>query len=433
MRKRQYQPLALTAVAALTFIGSCVYPTYNDEETAVVEEQMSVWQYLKIYSIYHERLPKAPGSLKPSDMFDLIHDTLHGVRYTDYIYDGSGGGGDDSDTEFYLPKEFTRSTVYFYLPEFSEAALELFNISLPMLSRYRNIIIDVRYNPGGYLKVTDSIMSDLLPYGTQYIKKRGRNYNDRKFVGETVEEISRTAQSPRLRNKKLVVLMNGYSASASEILIAGLKDGAGARLVGSKSYGKGIGQVIIPKGDRRQRLKITNLEISGLTERTGQYHRVGIEPDTVPKQIKSDVDAHVPNARQLQEIQDEIDDEIEEILAEDPTVSDSVISEIREQIRRQITKDLREVYYALKILQPELTFVEDDEDGEDGDDADKDNGAAGGTGKRRSVIAGMDAKSVVEAVKTINSARTKAKTKWRPMGAVVIDEKDLPNIELPDD
>jgi hypothetical protein len=412
-KKRQCQLLILAAIAALALISGCADRSANggavfqspgdggeivnppgDGGAVVLDERHSVWRNLKIYSIYHYRLPDSIGSMTPYDMFSCINDTLHGRRYTEYMDDRPGGGVlFDPDTEFPEPKEFTPSTVYFYLPEFSDTALVVFNRILPKLSEYQNIIIDVRDNGGGYLSVTDAILGELLPYGTPYIKVRYRDYNKQEDAGETLEDVFSTeTQSPKLLNKRVAVLMNGYSASASEMLAAGLKDGADAYLVGGNTYGKGIGQMIIPvlTSEKTKRLSVTFLEISGMSERTGQYHRVGIKPDPVPADIKSDVDAHIPNASQREIIQEEV----EKILAEYPNASASYV-------RQLLTGELREMYYALKMLQPELTFTDE-----------------GGMGKRRDANIG-------EISTMIHRAREKARAKWRPMGAVIADEKGL--------
>jgi len=394
MPKKQHQPpILITAVAAL-LISGCVYPSYDGEKGAALEEQQSVWQYLNVYSIYQDRVPRPPlGSMTPYDMFDRIHDTLRGGRYTDYLEDRPGGGVlFPPDTEFEDPWPITDSTVYFYLPEFSKPALAAFNASLPTLALYPNIIIDVCNNGGGYLNVADAILGELLPPRTKYIKNRYRWYNSRKYAGETVEDTSfTTTPRPSLLNKRVAVLINGYSASASEILAAGLKDGTNGRayLIGNKSYGKGIGQAVFDRADGRKGLIITFLEICGITNRTGQYHRVGIAPDTVPAPIVSEVDARIPSQKQWAIIQDIPDTNIQKLLI----------------------KELRDLYYALKLLEPGFTFPEEEE-------------IVDGMGKRR---------GAGELAARIHGAHAKAKARWRPMGAVVIDEKDLPNMKLSGD
>jgi hypothetical protein len=401
-------------VAAAAIICGCVYPSY-DGNVADIDEQQSVWQYLKVYSIFHDRLPPAPGSMTPYDMFIAINDSLGSGRYTEYLDDRPGGGAIfDPDTEFDDPLELTPSTVYFYLPEFSDTALWVFQRSLRTLSRYQNIIIDVRDNGGGLLKVTDTILGELLPRGTPYIKTRYRNYNSRKYAGETLQGVDSTSTArPELLGKRIAVLMNGYSASASEILAAGLKDGAGAYLIGGKSYGKGIGQVIISR-DGRKRLSITFLEISGLTERTGKYHRTGIEPDPVPAATAAYVDAHRPNPQQ----QTVIRLIISGLKAKYPDISETYLQQYREELVRWY----REPYYALKILEPEFVFDDEAGGGDDEDDVVIGGGDVvdnDGMGKLRGTAFRGGATSIDRAAARVHGARAK----WRPMGAVIVDGK----------
>ncbi len=368
--QHQHQLIITTAIAAI--ICGCVYPSYDGDEAAL-EEQHSVWQYLKVYSIYHDRLPNTsgPGSMTPYDMFDCIHDTLRGARYTEYVGYSGGRKMFDSNTKFHYPQPLTAdsSTMYFRLPEFSDTALEYFNISLRELSRHPNLIIDVRDNGGGLLSVTEAILSELLPDSTPYINTRYREYNRNKYAGETLEEVSSTAKKyPELLKKKIAVLMNGYSASASEILAAGLKDAAGAYLVGSKSYGKGIGQFIIPRDEpnrERKQLSITYKEIWGLTERTGKYHRVGIDPDQVPREI------------------------FNEAVAQWGAGAGSLY--------------VRELYYALKMLDSSVTLNPE-----------------------------LAAK-LRDVTTTVYGGAGAAKAAWRPVGAVIVNEKDLPWMRLSDE
>jgi C-terminal processing protease CtpA/Prc len=61
-------------------------------------------------------------------------------------------------------------------------------------------------------------------------------------------------------------------------MVAALKDVAGATIVGSRSYGKGIGQIKIVRRDRNA-LQITYLQLQGISKRIGDYHHKGIDPD----------------------------------------------------------------------------------------------------------------------------------------------------------
>lgn len=128
----------------------------------------------------------------------------------------------------------------------------------------KKLIIDLRDNPGGDLNVVCKMADKLLPEGliTYTEDKRGK----RETINSDKEEI----------NMPMVVLVNGGSASASEVLTGALKDHNKATIVGETTFGKGIVQTVYPFSDG-----------SGMSITTAKYytpkgvciHDVGIEPD----------------------------------------------------------------------------------------------------------------------------------------------------------
>jgi carboxyl-terminal processing protease len=155
---------------------------------------------------------------------------------------------------------------------------------LPKVAKYKNIIIDVRQNSGGDIRELESIVDQFLPAGSEYIKAREREYEG--GVARTLSWhswVTKSGVHSALQNKKLAVLVDEGTASSSEILVAALKDCAGAIIVGQKTYGKGIGQVIINRRDRPT-FQITFLQLRGVSTRIGDYHNRGIAPDfaTIP-------------------------------------------------------------------------------------------------------------------------------------------------------
>jgi len=280
------------AVFVVPLFLYCIYPVYDG--AIDLEEQQSVWQYLNVYSIYQDRLPAECGDYTPYDLFNIINDTLGRGRYTEYVDDRQDGGA----VGLYAQKAsddmalaITESTAYIRISTFSDTALlDRFNALRHDLMRFPNIIIDLRGNGGGFLYVTDSIIGEFLPTGAEYIKTRRRAYDDKNLVGKTVEweNSVNSKTNPLLTNKKICVLINGGSASASEILASALKDCAGATLIGSKTYGKGIGQAIITRTNRKT-MSITFMQIKGVSERTGDYHRKGIVPDITTNSLDSSI------------------------------------------------------------------------------------------------------------------------------------------------
>ncbi len=100
-------------------------------------------------------------------------------------------------------------------------------------SNYGGIVLDLRNNPGGYLQTSVQIASEFLKEGV-VVKQQSSNGK--------VETYNVDTRRGALVNDKMVVLINGGSASAAEILAGALKENNRAKLVGEKSFGKGTVQ-----------------------------------------------------------------------------------------------------------------------------------------------------------------------------------------------
>lgn len=94
----------------------------------------------------------------------------------------------------------------------------------------KGIIVDLRNNPGGYMQAAIDLASDFVPTGTVVVIQQN---------GDGTKEEYKSTSLPRLEKYQTVVLINGGSASASEILSGALRDDRGIKLVGDKSFGKG--------------------------------------------------------------------------------------------------------------------------------------------------------------------------------------------------
>jgi carboxyl-terminal processing protease len=145
----------------------------------------------------------------------------------------------------------------------------------------KGYVIDLRNNPGGLLDQAISVSDDFLDEGAIVITK-----------GRDLEETQRT--NARLGDiadgKKLVVLINGGSASASEIVAGALQDHRRAIIVGTRSFGKGSVQTIIPLGPNGA-LRLTTARYYTPSGRSIQAK--GIEPDQV---VEEDLPADVKSA-----------------------------------------------------------------------------------------------------------------------------------------
>lgn len=129
----------------------------------------------------------------------------------------------------------------------------------------KKIILDLRNNPGGLLDVTINIADYLLPEGSVLNVK----YKDRSEESYPSDK--------KFDNLPMVTLINGGSASASEVLSGALKDFDRSEILGEKSFGKGVIQQIINLQDGSG-LKVTIAEF--FTPKKNKIHGVGIAPTT---------------------------------------------------------------------------------------------------------------------------------------------------------
>jgi carboxyl-terminal processing protease len=131
----------------------------------------------------------------------------------------------------------------------------------------KGIILDLRNDPGGYLDVAIDIAG--------WFVKRGETVVQERFYNGKTQEFKAQGNSA-LEDIPIVVLVNGGSASASEILAGTLRDIRGAKIVGEKSFGKGTVQEIQSLKDGSM-LKMTVAE--WLTPRGSEINKKGITPD----------------------------------------------------------------------------------------------------------------------------------------------------------
>ncbi len=121
-----------------------------------------------------------------------------------------------------------------------------------VLKDARGIVLDLRRNPGGYL-VESLNMADLfLPRGETLASTRSRTPREPNGLSQ---EAYRGRLQPRIPDKPIVVLVDEYTASAAEIVAGALQDHDRAVVLGSRTFGKGVVQTILPlPGSRRIRI-----------------------------------------------------------------------------------------------------------------------------------------------------------------------------------
>lgn len=136
----------------------------------------------------------------------------------------------------------------------------------------RALVLDLRDNGGGYLEAAVAVSSKFIPSGPIVsVESRASNI--------TTLDADNTAINPL----PLVVLVNGYTASASEITSGAIQDSSVGTIMGTKTFGKGVVQTIYPLPDGSA-IKITTARY--LTPRNRDINHLGITPDVVVSENK---------------------------------------------------------------------------------------------------------------------------------------------------
>ena len=133
------------------------------------------------------------------------------------------------------------------------------------------IVLDLRNNPGGLLDEAVAVSNDFLDSGTIVSMKGRQPEDDRTFTAEPDHDLA--------RGLPVVVLINGGSASASEIVAGALHDDHRAILLGTRSFGKGSVQTVLPVKQSGGAIRLTTALYYTPSGRSIQGE--GIEPDLV--------------------------------------------------------------------------------------------------------------------------------------------------------
>ena len=157
---------------------------------------------------------------------------------------------------------------YIQIVEFDDITVSQFSSAVSALEKkgMKGLVLDVRNNPGGALNSVVDILDRLLPKGRLVI------YTEDKYGNREEEKTKKTDQF----RKPMVVLINGNSASASEIFAGTLQDYDKATVVGTTSFGKGIVQSVLPITDGTA-IKLTISKY--FTPKGRNIHGEGIVPD----------------------------------------------------------------------------------------------------------------------------------------------------------
>jgi carboxyl-terminal processing protease len=172
------------------------------------------------------------------------------------------------------------------ITQFNEQTTEGLKKSISDLSaqsgdKLKGFIIDLRNNPGGLLDQAISVSDAFLEKG-EIVSTRGRNAEETQRFNARAGDLT--------KSKPVIVLINGGSASASEIVAGALQDHKRAAVIGTRSFGKGSVQTIIPLGSGNGALRLTTARYFTPSGRSIQAK--GITPDIevlqeVPEELKS--------------------------------------------------------------------------------------------------------------------------------------------------
>lgn len=172
-------------------------------------------------------------------------------------------------------------TGYIAVSEFDDVTYEQFETALNDLEAQgmQGLVIDLRGNPGGNLSTVTDMLKLLLPEGT-IVSTKDKYGNTDEITCDGSHEFT----------KPLAVLVNQYSASASEIFSGAIQDYGVGQIVGTTTYGKGVVQQLMDLGDGTY-LKLTIAEYYTPSGRS--INGTGVEPDV---EVEYEYDAEKPDA-----------------------------------------------------------------------------------------------------------------------------------------
>ncbi|WP_299949043.1 S41 family peptidase [uncultured Ruegeria sp.] len=206
------------------------------------------------------------------------------------------------------------------------------------IENVNGIVLDLRNNPGGLLTQAIKVSDAFLDEG-EIVSTRGRNPEDGERFNATAGDLT--------GGKPIVVLINGGSASASEIVAGALQDHHRAIVVGTKSFGKGSVQTVMPiRGDGAMRLTTSRY----YTPSGRSIQALGVSPDIIVEQPRNrpEEEEDDANARTRSEA------DLRGSLNNDSLSEDEIRQIEEDRAKAEATAELREedyqMAYAIDIL-----------------------------------------------------------------------------------
>ena len=209
--------------------------------------------------------------------------------------------GQDKPTEVTIVRDIIRvrpvrarvesdDVAYIRLTQFNEQTTEGLKKAIADMTaqigneKLKGYVLDLRNNPGGLLDQAISVSDAFLEKG-EIVSTRGRNAEETQRFNARAGDLT--------KGKAVIVLINGGSASASEIVAGALQDHKRATVLGTRSFGKGSVQTIIPLGSGNGALRLTTARY--FTPSGTSIQAKGIKPDIevlqdVPEELKARTD-----------------------------------------------------------------------------------------------------------------------------------------------
>ncbi|WP_323781008.1 S41 family peptidase [Thalassovita sp.] len=201
------------------------------------------------------------------------------------------------------------------------------------IDKVNGIVLDLRNNPGGLLTQAIQVSDGFLDSG-EIVSTRGRNPADGDRYNATPGDLT--------MGKPMVVLINGGSASASEIVAGALKDHHRAIVVGTKSFGKGSVQTVMPlRGDGAMRLTTARY----YTPSGRSIQNLGVSPDIVVAQPRRAPEAEAEDQSAARRTRSEAD--LRGSLSNDSLSEDEIKQIEDERAKADEAAKLREEDYQL--------------------------------------------------------------------------------------
>ena len=180
---------------------------------------------------------------------------------------------------------------YLSISQFEEVTTKQFKAAVEDLQSQgmKGLVIDIRNNPGGLLDTVVGMLKYMLPDGL-IVYTEDKQGNRKEYKGQDNDEF----------NLPLAVIVNGNSASASEIFAGAIQDYGKGTIIGTQTYGKGIVQTVKPLTDGSA-IKFTIAKY--FTPKGQDIHGKGVTPDMVVEyDTDADVDTQLDAAMQMENI-----------------------------------------------------------------------------------------------------------------------------------